>query len=106
MIGQHALTVRVLRPITRDNDGDETPGDEHDEPGCIFAPATLGGADTEPGDFANTVISGGMLFCPGRTLDVNPSDRVVVRGLVYDVQGELGDWGPAGSQVALRRTVG
>lgn len=106
MIGQHALTVRVLRAVTKDNNGDETPGLEHDEPGCLFAPSALGGADAEPGDFANTVISGGMLLCPGRTLDIRPTDRVLVRGRLYEVQGEIGDWGPAGSQVALRRGVG
>lgn len=94
-------TVAVLRPGGRDAFGDPLPGTEHDIAGCLFAPR---GSDESDG-FANTVITGAQLFAPAAA-DIRATDQVRVRGVVYEVEGDVGDWGRAGVQVALQRGTG
>jgi hypothetical protein len=94
-------TVTVLRPGGRDDFGDPLPGTEHAIAGCLFAPR----GSSESSDFANTVITGAQLFAPAGA-DIRATDQVRIRGVVYDVEGDVGDWGAAGVQVALQRGTG
>lgn len=96
------LTVTVVRPGGRDTFGNTTPATRHDIPGCLIAPR---GSDEGSVSFANTVVTGAELFTPPAA-DLRPSDRVIARGVTYDVEGEVGDWGPGGCQAALTRRTG
>lgn len=95
------LTVTVIRPGGRDNFGESLPVTRHDIDGCLVAPR----GSEEASTFANTVITGAELFTPPGA-DLLPADRVVARGVVYDVVGEVGDWGAGGCQAALTRRTG
>lgn len=96
------LTVTVIRPGGRDNFGNVEPVTSHQVAGCLLAPR---GSDEGANTFANTVITGAELFTPPGA-DLLPSDRVVARGVTYDVEGEVGDWGAGGKQAALTRRTG
>lgn len=108
-------TVTRLRPLGLDQFGDPLPGTitELDIPGCAVWPRDGNAAGgNENTDFRNTVISGLMILAPPGS-DIEPTDRFRVRGLVYEVDGEPGVWGPspltgteAGVQVALKRVEG
>lgn len=62
-------------------------------------------------DASNTVIVGLELLVPPGT-DLVPTDKVRVRGDVYDVDGDVGEWTSpltgtsAGLQVALKKVEG
>lgn len=94
-------TVTVLRPGGTTPFGDPLPGSSHSVDGCLFAPRS----SNESSDFANTVITGAQLFGPAGA-DIKATDQIQVRGVVYDVEGDVGDWGKAGVQVALERSTG
>lgn len=95
MIGE---TVGVIRPtVTTDRYGDsiivypETPTFEID--GCAFDPggANAVGGTSEVLDARTAVITNPTLYAPPGT-DVEPTDRVVVRGRTFDVGGEPAVW--------------
>lgn len=72
-----------------------------------FAPAVS--AETAE-TFGKQTISGGTVYAfPGAVF--GPSDRLIIRGVAYQVEGEHGDWvalnegGPDGVVVAVRRAV-
>lgn len=96
-------TVQVIRPPGRDRFGDPLPGaaTEFDLPGCLFAP----GSSREPGFAANQVDTDGTLYAPPAS-DVRATDRVRVRGDVYEVVGKPQVWGTSGVVVALREVTG
>ena len=95
------LTVTVIRPGGRDTFGNPLPVTRHEIPGCLIAPRGSG----EPGDFSNTVVTGAELFAPPGA-DLLAVDRVVARGVTYEVEGDVGDWGPGGKQAALTKRTG
>lgn len=109
MIGHE--TVTVLRPGTWgvDRNGNPLPGAdiEIDVPGCLVSPRD----SREPGEYGRTaVIVGLTVYMPPGT-DIRTTDRVRVRGVVRDVEGEPGDWrspyiGAQGIEVALRGVSG
>lgn len=96
-------TVTVIRPTGRDAFGDPQPGvpTEFDVPGCLFVP----GPSRELGFAANQVDTDGTIYAPAGT-DVQPSDKVRVRGDVYAVVGEPQVWGSFGTVIVLRRVTG
>jgi hypothetical protein len=98
-----AITVRVIRPTGRDPYGDPLAGTggQWDVDGCLFAP----GPSTEVIAGANTVDSDGTIYGPPG-MDVQPADRIVVRGDSYSVVGRKQDWGQAGTVVVLRYVTG
>lgn len=75
--------------------------------GCHFIPRT----SSEDQDDANTVIVGLTLICPGGT-DLTAQDRIrrELDGLVYEIEGEPGDFRKGGRSkavmAALRRVTG
>lgn len=95
------LTVTVVRPGGRDNFGEDHPATRHTIDGCLLAPRGSG----EDRTFSNTVITGAELFTPPGA-DLAATDRVIARGVTYEVEGDVGDWGPAGKQAALTRRTG
>lgn len=76
-------------------------------PGCAVAPGT----SSEENAGRTAVIAGLTVYLPAGA-DVRPADRIEIRGVVYDIDGEPGDWrNPftdtrAGLEVALRRVTG
>lgn len=96
------LTVTVIRSGGRDNFGNPEPVTRHQIPGCLVAPR---GSEEGANTFANTVITGAELFTPAGA-DVLATDRIIARGVTYDVDGEVGDWGVGGKQAALTRRTG
>lgn len=111
----HGETVTLVRPPGRDQYGDPLPGTgtETDYHSCAVWPRDGNAAGgNENTDFRNTVIIGLMVLVPPGA-DVEPTDRMRVRGVLYEVDGEPGVWGPspltgteAGVQVALKRVEG
>ena len=55
---------------------------------CAFAPNS---SDEDPTTFGTRAITGGTVYAPSGTVFL-PSDQVVIRGLVYSVDGETGQW--------------
>lgn len=80
---------------------------DHDEPGCAVSPSS----SSEENAGRAAVIVGLALHAPAGA-DILSTDRVVVRGDTYEVDGEVGDWrspfsGVAkGIEVALKRVSG
>lgn len=76
--------------------------------GCALAPRVAG---EERGHGRQGVVVGWTLFAPPDA-DIAPTDRVVVRGRTYEVDGEPAVWtspfaGAAGGvEIALRRVDG
>ena len=83
-------TVTRIRQQGRDQYGDPVgePVPDVDIAGCGVAPRQAG---EEIGQGRVAVTSGLTLYMPPGT-DVLPSDRFEVRGVVYEVDGEPGDW--------------
>lgn len=62
------------------------PGTTYDR--CAFAPGT----STEPVEPGRTaVLVDAVVYLPAGA-EVGPADRLIVRGVTYEVQGEPGDW--------------
>lgn len=105
----YGVTVTRLRPPATDDYGDPLPGStgELDIPGCVVWPR----GSSETNDASNTVIVGLELLAPAGT-DLVPTDKVRVRGDVYDIDGDVGEWTSpftgtsAGLQVALKKVEG
>ncbi len=89
-------TVTVLRPgaPSRDAYGNDVPGPdvEIDIEGCAVAPrdgnATSGNEKTQ----ARDQITSGFTVWPPPGSDIQPTDRMRVRGVVCEVDGEAGQW--------------
>lgn len=96
-------TVQVIRPPGRDRFGDPLPtaATEFDLPGCLFAP----GPSVEPGFAANTVDTDGTVYAPTGS-DVRATDKIRIRGDVYQVVGKPQVWGTSGVVVAVRQVTG
>jgi len=104
-------TVTVLRRPLRDNFGNRPAGStpQWDVPGCQFAP----GPSQEMGAGGGQVDSDGTIYGPPVT-DINAivpdgikaTDEIRVRGVDYQVVGEVRDWGASGSVIVLKRVVG
>lgn len=98
-----AVTVTVIRPPARDAFGDPLPGvpTEVEVPGCLFAP----GPSVKITAGANQVEADGTVYAPPGA-DVRPTDRLRVRGDVYEVAGKPQDWGSNGVVIAVRLVTG
>ena len=106
-------TVTVLRMVETTTDRYGRPVQTWPEPGvdvdgCAVAPRT----STEPAQVGRQgVITGVTVYLPAGTA-IGPHDRVRARGVVYDVEGEPGDWRnpysgrTPGIEVALTRHEG
>jgi hypothetical protein len=75
--------------------------------GVLVAPA----GTTEPLEVGRSEVDTDLTLYLPHGADVRPLDRVVVRGVTYDVQGERGDWTgatgwAAGSVVTVRKVAG
>ena len=96
------LTVTVIRPAGRNPFGDDIGSPlTFDIEGCKFAP----GPSREPGFASLQVTTDGTVYGPPG-MDIQPTDRMLVRGKLYSVIGEVQDWGSAGSVVVLQRHTG
>lgn len=101
-------TVTVVRPPGKDTFGDPLPGTatNYPLPGCLFAP----GPSRELGGNSNAVESDGTVYAvkgvTGVPDGIQPTDRIVVRGLLYTVVGEPQNWGRSGYVIVLRRYTG
>lgn len=101
--------VATVDPYSGEATGvDWTTPDELEIPGCAFNP----GRSTEPVQDARTaVITEPEVYAPFGS-DVRAGDRLVVRGVTFDVQGNPGDWRSpftgweAGMAIPLKRTEG
>lgn len=104
-------TVTVIRRPPKDNFGNRPAGatQQWDVPGCQFAP----GPSQEMGVGGAQVDSDGTVYGPPVT-DINaivpegikPTDKIRVRGNDYHVEGDVQDWGSAGSVIVLKRVRG
>lgn len=105
------MTVTVLRPGGRDNNGDPLPGTKHDIDDCIVYPrqSSDGRASDDDDDRGESVIVGLTLLTPAGA-DIKATDQVRTGDHTYDVQGVPGDWDHPfidwhpGIQVALTRS--
>jgi len=70
-----------------DTTTDWTDPAEHDEPGCLIAP----GASAENHDGRDGVTVDLVIYMPAGA-DVLAADRLLVRGDLYDVDGEPAVW--------------
>lgn len=96
-------TVTVVRPTGRDKFGDPLPGSptEFDVGGCLFAP----GNTKELANGSNVVEAEANIYGPAG-MDVKATDKLRVRGLLYEVMGQPQFWGSTGTVVPVRRTTG
>lgn len=96
-------TVTVIRPTGKDRFGDPLPGSpvEFDVGGCLFAP----GNTQELSNGSNIVIADAAIYGPSG-MDVRATDKLRIRGLLYETIGQPQFWGSAGTVVQLRRTTG
>lgn len=99
-------TVTVVRPAPLDKFGDPIAGEtdkEFNSDGWLVAP----GGSTELRTGQNSVDSDMALYRtgpPGEEV-ITPGDRVRVRGLLYEVQGEPAVW-RLGTVISLRKFTG
>ncbi len=91
--------MTVVRPPLIDQWGDPVPGSatETDVGGCLFAP----GPSEEGGLGTNQVVTDGHIYGPVG-MDIEATDRVRIRGLLYVVVGRPQRWGTAGVVTAVR----
>jgi hypothetical protein len=103
-------TVTVLRRAAAGPDADGNDAwttVEQEVPGCAVWPR--GSSELVQGQ--DTVIVGLQVLLPAGT-QVSATDRLRVRGAVYEVEGESGAWAapwggwPGGVEVALTRATG
>jgi hypothetical protein len=108
--GTNATVVRVRPAGDADKYGDptDTDPDRTTLDGCIVAPRTSGDID-DRGRAGVTI--GLTLFGPYGTDLLHP-DQVEVDGILYDIDGDPGQWKhprtgrEAGMEVALKRAIG
>jgi hypothetical protein len=107
LLQHRQITVTVVRgDVDTFGTWTETEPDR-DVPGCWLAPSLGSGqaASRETGGLQNTVITGAVLYAPAGA-DILHTDRIRAHGLMYEVEGEVGDWQERGLQVSLRRSTG
>lgn len=97
-------TVTVVRPPGKDGFGDPLPGtaSEHNIDGCMFAP----GKSDEASLGANTVDSDGVLYIEDPGADIVATDKVRIRGELYEVVGKPGVWAGEGTVAAVKLVTG
>lgn len=107
MIGE---TITIVRGAGRDKYGDPIAGlpQRIEVPGCAVAPR---GSD-EPTERGRAgVITGLTVYAPPGT-DIRHTDQVERRGVLYDIEGDAGEWDSPysadakGVEFALRRATG
>lgn len=89
------VTVTVRRPAGWDDDGDPLPPDEHEIPGCAWAPRR----SSELTNFQETALDAGTLRGPIGA-DIRASDQILIPGVlndagqvaVWNVDGNVGRW--------------
>ncbi len=104
-------TVTILRPgpPVEDDYGNDVPGPDTETQvaGCAVWPRT----SNEDNQARAQVIEGLNLVAPYGT-DIRPHDRVKIGDLIYEVDGDPGDWASpltgtkAATQVSLTRVTG
>lgn len=97
--------VTIVRPPRKGKFGDPAPGASVELPldGVMFAP----GASAENNDGANSVDTDGAIYAQGNTdTGVLPTDRIRVRGEMYEVVGKPSIWAGFGTVIQLRRFTG
>lgn len=104
-------TITIVRPgaPTQDEYGNDVPGPsvETEVAGCAVWPRT----SSEDVQARLQVLEGLNVLAPYGTV-VGPHDRVRVRGLLYDVDGDPGEWRSpltgfrGGVQIELTRVTG
>lgn len=99
--------VTIIRSVRRDNFGNQVSGTEFDVAGCLVAPSLGAGqaSSRELSGLTHTVVTGSQLYLPPG-VDIRATDRVRIGGVLWDVEGDVGDWGSAGMQVSLKKASG
>ena len=98
-------SVTVVRPPGKAKFGDPAAGSpvESELAGALFAP----GASSELNSGANSVDTDAALYLEGNTeTGVLPTDRIRVRGEMYEVVGKPAIWAGFGTVIQLRRFAG
>ncbi|WP_353809080.1 hypothetical protein [Agromyces sp. SYSU T00194] len=93
MISLLGETVTIIRqndsPSGEDSQGNPVFGTtEVPVTGCAFAPAA---SDESGTTYGGRVISGGTVYAPSGTV-FRPSDMLRIRGEIWQVDGEPGQW--------------
>lgn len=116
-VGRRTATIVRQMPGGYDQYGDPVPGTDTriDVPGCSWAPRAAGsGPSSSEIDERGRqgVIVGLTVYMPSETF-LLATDRLELDGLLYEVEGEPGVWGPnpftgrePGLEVAARRAEG
>lgn len=92
----------VAVTTTEDRRGNETTTDA--DPVDVQA-LVAGRSSSEAADpRVPAIFVGKTLYLPDADVEPGPSDRFVVRGLDYDVDGESVRWGTSGVEVPIVRT--
>lgn len=97
-------TVVVIRSLGKNRYGDPLPGtpEEFELEGCLFAP----GPSQESTFASEQVETAGTVYAPPGS-DVRPTDKLRIRGVVYEVVGDVQQWGVgAGTVIVLKRYGG
>ena len=91
MIPDETVTIRRASTVM-DPYGDEVPGPFTDHLALVGKVAPSNPA--EPVEVGrNTVITGGTVYVRSDTIpDVKVTDRAVIRGVEYEIDGEVGVW--------------
>lgn len=99
----NAETFFIVRPPGKDRFGDPLPGGpiEIPLPGCLFAP----GSSVENLNGANQTEADGAVYAPAGTV-VLATDKMRVRGDLYEVVGKPADWGASGVVIDLSLVTG
>jgi hypothetical protein len=105
------VTITVLRAgePTQDDYGNDVPGEdvETDIGGCAVWPRS-----SDEDNRARQQVTEGLNVVAPYGSDIRPHDRIRVRGLLYEIDGEPGSWASpltgtkAGVQVSLTRITG
>ncbi|MEU1761304.1 hypothetical protein [Micromonospora sp. NPDC005652] len=92
-----------LRPPQRDEYGDPVPGSggELVIANCLFAP----GPSAEMLNGATQVDTDGTVYAPPGA-DVLATDRLRIRGEIYEVSGRPRHWGNAGVEIVVKLVTG
>lgn len=111
MAGETVTRIRAGASAGNDRYGNPIPGTpaETTIAGAFFAP----GGTQEPVQTGRAaVIAEPEVYFPGLWPDIVPTDRLRIRGAVYEVQGDPGDWespwstGLGGLAVRLKKVAG
>ncbi len=97
--------MTIVRPPARAKFGDPAPGVSVEVAldGVMVAPGSSG----EDHNRANAIDTDVTLYAQGNTATgVLPTDRIRVRGLLFEVVGEPAVWAGFGTVIQLRRYAG